>query len=159
MKIFPSSVYDFKLINNEKETIERLKRRTENSENLISKITEKSFIGNIKENQFKIISSNIGKGAFCTLNGKINKENGEVIVEINKPFKILLSIFMFLPIIAIIIQLITKPSDFNPIFILVCIGQILIIRFFFIEIFYKILSKQSINKLSDVLDTEWIRKK
>ena len=159
MKIFPSSFYEFKLINDQSETIERLKRRTENSENLVSKFTDKSFVGKINGNNFKIISSNIGKGAFCTLNGNINQKNGEVFIEINKPFKILLSIFMFFPIIALMIQIITRPTEFNPIFIIVCLGQILIIRFFFIGIFYRILSKQSINKLSDILDTEWIRKK
>lgn len=159
MKIFPSDVYEFKLINDQNETIERLKRRTENSENLVSKFTDKSFVGKINGNQFKIISSSIGRGAFCTLDGKINQKDGEIFIEINKPFKILLSILMLFPIIALIIQLLTKPAEFNPIFLIVCLGQILIFRFFFIRIFYGILSKQSINKLSDVLDTEWIRKK
>lgn len=159
MKIFPSNFYEFKLINDQSETIEKLKRKTENSENLVSKITDKSFVGKNNGNHFKIISSNIGKSSFCTLNGEINQKNGEVFIEINKPFKILLLTFMFFPIIALIIQIITKPTEFNPIFIIVCIGQILIIRFFFIEILYRKLSKQSINKLSDILDTEWIRKK
>lgn len=159
MKIFPSSIYEFTLIDDQNETIERLNRRTENSDNLISKITNKSFIGKIDKNKFKIISSDIGKGAFCTLNGQINNKIGEVVVEINKPFKILLSILMLFPIVGFIIQLILKVEEFNPIFIIVILAQILILRFVFIEIAYKFLSKQSINKLSDVLDTEYIRKK
>ncbi|RLZ06382.1 hypothetical protein [Faecalibacter macacae] len=159
MKIFPSSIYEFSLIDDQNETIERLNRRTENSDNLISKITNKSFIGKIDKNKFKIISSDIGKGAFCTLNGQINNKIGEVVVEINKPFKILLSILMLFPIVGFIIQLILKVEEFNPIFIIVILAQILILRFVFIEIAYKFLSKQSINKLSDVLDTEYIRKK
>ena len=159
MKIFPSSIYEFTLIDDQNETIERLNRRTENSDNLISKITNKSFIGKIDKNKFKIISSDIGKGAFCTLNGQINNKIGEVVVEINKPFKILLSILMLFPIVGFIIQLTLRVEEFNPIFIIVILAQILILRFVFIEIAYKFLSKQSINKLSDVLDTEYIRKK
>ncbi|WP_313100766.1 hypothetical protein [Epilithonimonas sp.] len=125
----------------------------------MSKVTEKSFIGKVKNNNFRIISSNIGKGAFCILTGFIKEEKGEVLVEINKPFKILLIILMISPFISFFIQLFSKITEFNPIFILVCIGQVLIIRFFFIGIFFKIQSKKSINKLSDVLDTEWINKK
>ena len=158
MKFFPSNIYEFKLIDNQNITIERLNKRTLNSERLISKITDKSFIGKVDENQFKIISSDVGKGAFCILSGKINQRHVEVNVEINKPIKILLSILMFSPIIGLFIELIKKSLEFNPILLLVCFVQILIIRFILIEMAYKFLSKQSINKLSDVLDTEWIKK-
>ena len=48
MNIFPKSTYTFKIIGEETETIERLKRRTELSESLTSSITDKSFRGIIK---------------------------------------------------------------------------------------------------------------
>lgn len=159
MIIFPSSNYEFKLINDQSETLERLKRRTELSESLISKLTDKSFIGKVTNNSFKVISADIGKGAFCTLEGIIKEERGQVFVEINKPFKILFSILMFSPFIALFIQLFSNPNEFNLIIILVCLGQVLVIRFFFIGLFYKFLSKKSINKLTDVIDTEWIKKR
>jgi len=159
MTIFPSSSYEFKLIDDQSETLERLKRRTEISESLISKSTDKSFIGKVNNNSFKIISADIGKGSFCTLEGIIKEEHGEVFVKINKPFKVLFSILMQLPFIALFIQLFSNPKVFNPITILVCLGQVLVIRFFFIGLFYKLLSKKSINKLADVLDTEWIKKR
>ena len=159
MKYFPSNFYEFGLIDDQDKTIERLKRRTLISNNLFSQTTEKSFIGKVNENRFKIISSDIGKGAFCSLNGKLNNKSGEVLVEINKPFRVLLSIILLFPVIALIVQIIIKPEDFNLIFLIVCLGQILMIRFLFIEFAYKFLSKQILNKLSDVLDIEWIRKK
>jgi len=159
MTIFPSSSYEFKLINDQSETLERLKRRTEVSESFISKLTDKSFIGKVTNNSFKVISADIGKGSFCTLEGIIKEERGEVFVEINKSFKILFSILMLLPFIAFFIQLFSNQKQFNPIMILVCLGQVLVIRFFFIGFFYKLLSKKSINKLADVIDTEWIKKR
>lgn len=64
MSIFPSIIYEFKLINGQTETLERLNRRTEESESLISKVTEKSFIGKVKNNNFRIISSNTEKVLF-----------------------------------------------------------------------------------------------
>ena len=45
MNIFPKNDYTFKIIGEQKETLERLKRRTEGSESLTSKITDKSFLG------------------------------------------------------------------------------------------------------------------
>lgn len=159
MEIFPSQVYEFGLINAQNETLERLKRRTEESDSLTSKLTEKSFLGKVSGNRFRIISSAIGKGTFCTMTGFISYEKGEVKLELNKPLKILLTILMIFPFIAFITQVFSASEEFNPVFILVFLGQVLIIRFLFIGLFFKILSKQSLNRLSDVLDTEWVKKK
>lgn len=159
INIFPFSVYEFKLINGQNETFERLERRTLKSDKFSSKYTDKSFIGKIQNNSFKLISSNIGKGAFCTLTGFIKDEHGEILVEINKPFRTLIVAMELFPFLALAIQLFSKPNQFSPIMVVVCILQVLIIRFLFVEIFFKIISKQSIKQLSDVLDTEWIRKK
>jgi len=159
MEIFPSQVYEFGLINGQDETLERLKRRTEESDSLTSKLTEKSFIGNVSGNRFRIISSTIGKGTFCTMTGFISYEKGEVKLEISKPFKILLTILMILPFIVFLAQVFSASQEFSPVFILVFLGQVLIIRFFFIGLFFKILSQQSLSRLSDVLDTKWVKKK
>lgn len=159
MEIFPSQVYEFGLINAQNETLERLKRRTEESDSLTSKLTEKSFLGKVSGNRFRIISSAIGKGTFCTMTGFISYEKGEVKLELNKPLKILLTILMIFPFIAFITQVFSASEEFNPVFILFFLGQVLIIRFLFIGLFFKILSKQSLNRLSDVLDTEWVKKK
>ncbi len=157
MKIFPTNNYSFKIIGSEKEALDRLKRRTEQTENLSSKITDKVFLGTIKENHFKLISSDIGKGAFCVLTGQLENEKGEVHVEINKAFRILLSIFLCFPILGFIIQ--TVKNKFSTIFVLVLILQILMIRFVFIELAFKIFSKQSLNKLINILDIDKLEKK
>lgn len=154
MKIFPSDRYSFKLIDGEKETLERLNARTEKSESLYSRTTTKSFIGQVHANEFRIVTSDIGSGALCVLSGKIEKDFGHVDVELNRPFKILFSVLFVLPIIALIIQFFKKPEDL-PVLFIVAIGQVLLIRFFFIELFfYRRFSKRSLNRLSDVLNTE-----
>lgn len=95
MKIFPTKELKFKLIDDQAETLNRLNRRTEKSENLTSQITDKSFRGIINRNEFKIISSAIGKGAFCVMTGTIESDKGNVKVEIHKVFRILLSVFYY----------------------------------------------------------------
>ena len=73
MNFFPTKKYTFSLIDTDDKSIERLKRRTYNSDSLISKTTDKSFIGIINVNDFKVISSERGIGAFCILDGEIKK--------------------------------------------------------------------------------------
>ncbi|CAM3509778.1 hypothetical protein [Flavobacterium chungbukense] len=158
MKIFPTSNYSFKLIGETTESLERLKRRTLISESLSSKITDKSFLGIIGNNNFTLISSEIGKGAFCVLNGEIINKNGTVKIEINKPFQVLLSVILCLPIAGLIFQLFSQEAHLFLLFIAVALGQILIIRFVFIEIAFKRLSKNSLNRLNDILDIEAIKK-
>lgn len=157
MKIFPTKELKFKLVNEQAETLNRLNRRTEKSKNMTSSYTDKSFRGIIDGNEFKIISSAIGKGAFCVMTGAIESNKGNVKVEIHKVFRVLLSIILCFPIIGIIIAILTGSEEPNPIFILVAIGQILIIRYAFIGLAFRSLSKTSLNRLRDVLDFEWTK--
>ena len=157
MNIFPTKELEFKLIDDQAETLNRLNRRTEKSKNLTSQYTNKSFRGMIDGNEFKIISSVIGKGAFCVMTGKINSDNGNVKVEIRKVFRILLSIILCFPVIGIVALLLSDAKEFSPILILVVIGQVLMIRYVFIGLAFKFLSKASLNRLRDVLDFEWIK--
>lgn len=158
MNLFPVSNYTFKIIGEHSESLDRLKRRTESSESLASKITDKSFIGTINNNAFKIISSEIGKGAFCVLSGEIVDNNGGINVEINKTFKILLSFLICLSLAGLILQAISQDNKFLILFILIAILECLMIRYIFIEFAFRILSKQSLNRLSDVLDIETLEK-
>ena len=78
MKLFPTNTYTFKLFGEETEALDRLKRRTEFSESLSSQCTDKSFRGIIDRNSFRIISSEIGKGALCVLTGKIENKTAHI---------------------------------------------------------------------------------
>jgi hypothetical protein len=158
MKIFPEKELQFKLIDNQSETLSRLNRRTEKSKNLTSRYTDKSFRGIVNGNEFKIISSVIGKGAFCVMTGEINSEKGKVKIEIHKVFKILLSIMVCFPFIILILHIIfIGVENFEPFSILGIILNILIIRYIAIELAFRFLSKESLNRLRDVLDFEWIK--
>ena len=152
MKLFPTKEMKFRLVNDQAETLDRLNRRTERSDNLTSQFTDKSFRGLINGNDFKLISSAIGKGAFCVMSGQINSVDGSVKVEIHKVFRILLSIILLFPLIGIIVMAISKTEGFSPIMILVAVGQFLMIRYIFIELAFRFLSRESLNRLRDVLD-------
>lgn len=155
MKIFPAKEISFRLNDSQDQALDRLKRRTEHSENLTSQYTDKSFRGKINGTGFKIISSAIGRGAFCVLTGEISNDQGKVKVEIHKVFRVLLSLFLMFPIIGLLIMIISGTEDFSPILILVAIGQILIIRYAFIGLAFRFLSRSSLHRFRDVLDIEW----
>ena len=157
MKPFPTIELKFRLVNDQAETLDRLNRRTDRSDNLTSQSTDKSFRGQINGNEFKLISSTIGRGAFCVMSGQINSVDGSVKVEIHKVFQILLTIILLLPLVGFIVLAISKKDEFSPIMILVVIGQILMIRYIFIGLAFKFLSRESLNRLRDVLDLEWIK--
>ncbi len=156
MKIFPTKEKRFRLLDDQNKTLDRLNRRTEKSESLISKITDKSFIGKIENNTFQIISSSIGRGAFCVLSGEILSKVGYVTILVNKPFRYMLGIFLALPFVSFFVGIISPIDDFS-IFELMfgLILQLLIIRIFFIGLAFRYISNESLQRLKDVLDIEW----
>lgn len=155
MKFFPSKTIEFSLIGSHTETLDRLQRRTEKSESLTSQYTDKTFRGWIRANKFRLISSVIGKGAFCVMAGEVNEQKGYVTITIHKAFKVLLSVLLCFPVLGILIAILTGTETFHPIFIVVIIGQVIFIRYVIIEIAFRVLSKQSLQRLRDVLDVEW----
>ena len=157
MNFSPTKEQHFKLIDSQAETLARLKRRTEKSDYLTSEYTNKSFRGTISENKFKIISSTIGKGAFCVIIGEILAEEIYVNVEIHTVFKVLLTIMLCFPLIGFSVLVFSKVEEFSPSFIIVAFGQMLMIRYVFIAIAFNILSKSSLVRLRDVLDIEFIK--
>ena len=98
MKLFPTKRYKIELIDNSEKSIELLKLRTLESDSLSTKSTNKEFIGRINGNHFKIISSEVGIGAFTVLKGNFSDDSVDIVAEINKPFKVLISLMFLLGI-------------------------------------------------------------
>jgi len=155
MNFFPTIHRTFILCDDYNTTITRLKRRTEYSEYLTSSHTDKSFRGVIENNSFKIISSKIGRGAFCVMKGSINEDQGEVNLEIHRVFKILISIVLALLVIGNIVASFIMPDKFSVFNILMALLMVVFIRFFFVGFAFHFLSKSSLERLKDVLDIEY----
>ncbi|NQZ45416.1 MAG: hypothetical protein HRT65_13995 [Flavobacteriaceae bacterium] len=158
MNIFPEKNLNFELVGEETESLNRLKRRTEKSEYFTSQPTDKSFRGKIIGNNFKVISSTIGKGAFCVMSGGIEHGKGIVKVEMNKAFRILFTIAAFVPSIIYTILAIFGKIEFEISILFILVLQIIFVRFVIIELVFWRLSKESLNRLRDVLDLNWILK-
>ncbi len=60
-------------------------------------------------------------------------------------------------IITVIISIFIEENEFSPIFILIIMGQMILFRYFFIVLSFKFISKESLKRLRDVLDFEFIK--
>lgn len=159
MKLFPIKTFDAELRSDYLELMQNLKSNTDITETLTSDWTKKAFRGQVDEKGFKVISSEIGRGAVCVLTGKFKGKTGEIEVRIHNAFKVMFSILMLMPIIGVVITVLTKEIE-NPIGLVIPILMgFVFIRFVFIELSFRLISKTGINKLTNILSIKELKKK
>ena len=151
MNIFPIKHYEIELLNDSSKALSELENNTMITDSLSSEWTKKAFIGQVNENGFKIISSVPGRGAFCVLNGKLESKKGVVEITINKAFRIMLSIIFLFPIVGFIISFFIKEIEVSISLILPTLMSIVVFRFILTEIAFRIISKNSLKKLTKII--------
>ena len=135
-KVFPIKKYEFKIRKESNNVLIDLKKETEITDSLVTVFTKKKFIGQVSDSNFKLITSVIGKGAFCVFNGEIKGNKGRLNVQIHKAFRILISIWLLLPAFGILSS-IAKIGLVNSIgLIAIIIIALLILRFVIIEMLF-----------------------
>lgn len=156
MKFFPTKERHFRLLSSQEETIERLKRRTDKTNQFTAWHKQQSFRGRVRRNKFEV-SLNKNGGGFCILNGQINEKTGVVTIELVKGAKILIGILMLVPPIFLSINVMASEIEFNPFLIFVPIFQFLFI-IAFLHFQFELYTNRALRRLQDVLDIEWIEK-
>lgn len=159
MKLFPKRNFKAELSEISSVAMGELKRNTDITDSLISDWTKKAFRGQVNENGFKIISSEIGRGAICVLNGKFDGKTGEIEVRIHKAFKIMFSILMLMPIIGFVIIALTNGIKESFGIIIPLIVLIIFVRFIFMELSFRFISKTGLNKLTRIIGITKLEKK
>ncbi|WP_299326579.1 hypothetical protein [uncultured Maribacter sp.] len=151
MKLFPSKYFTVELREDRVATLNELKRNTKLTDNLISSYTDKKFIGKVNDGGFKIISSEIGRGAVCVFTGELQDSLGELEIRIHNAFKVMFSILLSYPLIGF--GLITYNQGFEKAIKLlpILIIGLLFIRFVFIELSFRFISKTGLNKLTKTI--------
>jgi hypothetical protein len=158
MKLFPTKNFTAELKIDYSISMENLKLNTDITNTLTSARTKSEFRGQVNEKGFKIISSEIGRGAICVLNGKFTERKGEIEIRIHNAFKVMFSILLLYPFIGFGIitfqEGIKKAIEFLPMFLIV----LLFIRFVFIELSFRFISNTGINKLAKALNIIELKK-
>lgn len=152
MKVFPTNNYKIELEDDPEKTIELLKLKTLESDSLSTKLTNKEFIGRIKGNHFEIIGSEVGIGAFTVLRGNFSDDTVNVVVEINNPFKILISMMFILGIggISYNVFKIGFPEAYGMLIPLAMLIGLL--RFVFLGLFFNTSSNLTFGKFLSLLN-------
>ena len=159
MKLFPTKNFMAELRSDYSISMQNLKSSTDITDSLTSDWTKKEFRGQVNEKGFKLISSEIGRGAVCVLIGKFDGKTGEIEVRIHKAFKVMFSILMLMPIIGFVIAILTNGIEKSYGIIIPTIIGILFVRFIFIELGFRFISNTGINKLTDILTIKELNKK
>ena len=158
MKIFPTNNYEFELSNDSSKAMAELEQNTLITDSLVSEWTKKAFIGKVNENGFRIISSKPGRGAFCVLNGRLESKNGTIEITIHKAFRVMLSLIFLFPIIGFSIALFTKEKEIIISLIIPTLMALVVFRFIFTELAFRIISKNGLKKLSEIMGITNLKK-
>jgi hypothetical protein len=151
LKLFPKRFLTVELESEYSRTFEQLENVTDLTENLVSTWTNKEFRGTVTEHGFKLISSEIGRGAVCVFIGNFKNNMGTIEIRIHKAFQILFGIILSYPLIGFGLILfgegIISALQFIPVLIVV----FLVFRYLFIGLTFKFVSKTGLNKLTRTL--------
>ncbi len=151
MKFFPIKYYKAELSENNSIAMEKLKQNTDLTDLLVSDWTKKAFRGQVGENRFKVISSEIGRGAVCVFIGEFEGTKGKIEIRIHKVFRIMFSILMLMPIFGFVIAFLTNGIENSIGMIIPMIMGFLFVRFVFIELSFRFISKTGLNKLKKII--------
>ena len=153
IKLFPEKNYLIELGNDSSIAISRLISQTLSKEQYVSNWKAQAFIGEIKNNEFEIALSKELYGDFCILRGKIDKTKGTLNILVSKKIKII-----FISIILFIISGIIGAIFYGEmITLLKLIIAIPVFRYIFLELGFRIISKSTINKLTEIIEIEELK--
>ena len=151
MKIFPTKTHSITLWADSTTVISELQKNILSEEQFVADWNNQIFIGKINESDFELKLSKKVYGAFCIIKGKLENENAILEVEINKNYKAVLLALMFYPIIGSIISLINSGFENSTELIFSTILFLVVLRFVFVEFGFRIISKNGLNKLNEII--------
>lgn len=147
MKIFPQNSYSIELNNDSITSISELKKHTLSKEQFVANWNSQTFIGKINENEFEIKLSKKLFGELCVLNGKLENKKGAVEIRTGKIFKIIFVIIVLFCLSGIITAIVEDELEL----VFPSIIAVLIMRFIFLELGFRFVSKSAINKLIETI--------
>jgi len=151
MKLFPNKYLVVELRDDRATTLNELERNTKLTDNFVSEYTDKEFIGQVGDSGFRIISSEIGRGAVCIFTGDLQDSIGIVEIQMHNAFKVMFSILILMPIIGLGIAVFTNGIKISIGMFIPMIMGILFVRFVFMELSFRLVSKTGLNKLEKII--------
>ncbi|WP_373060427.1 hypothetical protein [Zunongwangia sp. H14] len=158
MKLFPSKEYSITLINESSKAIGGLQKETLSDDQFVSDWNRQTFIGRIEGTEFEVKLSKKLYGAFCILKCKMERSTGFLEIKVNKDFKRFFWILFLFPIIGFTIVVIQNGLVDSTDLIIPTVLYIVVLRFVFIELGFRIISKNGLKKLSQTIGIDKIKR-
>lgn len=152
MKLFPVRYLYVELEENYSRVCELLKQETDTTVNLATTWTNKKFRGNVTEQGFKLISSEIGRGAVCIFLGNFQNNSGTIEIRIHKAFQFFFGIILTYPLIGFGLILFGQGMNSAIQFIPVLLLEALFIKYVLIGLSFKYISRTGLKKLEGTLN-------
>ena len=111
----------------------------------------------MQENRFKVISSAKGHGAFCVISGDFNGREGLIRLRVHQRFKILTTILMLLPIIAMALSLLRRDLNNSIGLVFPVLLGILFVRCVIWEMNFRIISKKTLARFTETIKISEIK--
>lgn len=154
MKIYPIKKYSITLINGRSKAMSELQKETLSDEQFVSDWNKQIFLGKVNETNFELKLSKKIYGNFCVFKGQLEDKNGTLEIIINNTFKVILFVVFLFPIFGFLTSIFKNGFKNSIELLLPTIFFILILRFVFIELGFRIISKIGVNKLSKIIGIE-----
>ena len=154
MKMFPENVYSIELNNDYFVGISELKNQTLSKEQFVTDWNSQTFIGIIEKNEFEVKLSKKLIGEICILKGKLENKKGTLEIRTGRILKIIFIAILLFALSGIITAIIQK--EFEVIFHLIM--TVLVMRYIFMELGFRIISKSGINKLTEIIGINKLNK-
>ena len=155
MKIFPEKDYSIELNKDSLLAISELNNQTLSKEQFVTNWNNQSFIGKIENNEFEIKLSKKIIGEFCVLKGKLeNEKKGILKIRTSRIMKIIFVAILLFTVSGIIMAIIQ--TEWELIFHNVM--TILVMRYIFLELGFRIVSKIGIKNLTEIIGIKKLNK-
>ena len=156
IRVFPSKTFTARLVSNDPSAWTRLRENTELRDSLISVRTNKTFVGQVSTGYFKLISSRIGRGAFCMLEGRFAAPDGTgtIHIEVHKAFRILMIAWLVVMVGLMIWAAFMQGSSLNRVPLIQAaefVVLLVIVRFVAIEWLFRSVAKNGMEAITPLL--------
>lgn len=155
LKIFPENNYSIELTNDSTSAISNLKNCTVSKEQYVTNWNNQLFIGKIKENEFELKLSKKLYGDFCIVHGKLENKKGTLEIQTGKILKILFILIITFTLSGMVTAMVQH--KFELLFKLMI--AIVIIRFIFLELGFRYVSKRLLKRLTEELKVKTLQEK
>ncbi|NHN24770.1 hypothetical protein FIA58_003690 [Flavobacterium jejuense] len=147
MQLFPQKECIIELNNNSEQAISKLKDQTLSKEQFVADWDKQAFIGKIENHVFEIKLSKKLYGNFCVLKGKLENQKAFVQIHTSKVIKIGFVVMIVISISAMLTAIIHNRWED----ILKYILAVLVLKFIFIELGFRIVSQKGIKRLTEII--------